>query len=240
VRSKAAVLVAVAILGGVGLVAAGAVLFLRGGSGETLVADLGGALTADQSAPPVGEISEPDVAQDAPDDQVPGDEPVPVDDSGPVDQIEPSVDPLAGWQTCQNEVYGFRLRYPSDWFTAASTEEQACRFFDPRPFEADADGPTAVTAVNVFVFPNEPFEAFSEDAGDAAVSLERTDLTVGTWRAQLVEATIDSESGRTRAYEYGIDFPGGLLILGALEETAPDYAAAKAVVDSMVGSLETL
>lgn len=202
------------LLAGTGLAAAGVVLLVGGGGGGTFVADLGSAARADAA------------------EAAPGPPAVPAPAVVPAEET-------AGWAACRNEVYGFRLRYPRDWHTVDSPPEQACRFFDPDAFEVDADGPTIVTSVNVFVFPEQSFDAFvSEDSGDAAVQLERTDLTLGGRRAQLVEATIDSESGRTRAYEYGIEFGGGLLVLGALEGGSADFEAAKQVVDAMAASLE--
>lgn len=217
---------AAALVAGVALLAVGGVALARGGE-ETetpAVAGLGEAVAEAQGeAPPPTEAAaaaEPGAAVET-------------------SSSEP-VDPLAGWQECANDVYGFALRYPPGWLTAAATAEQACRFFDPRAFEADEDGPTAVTAVAVYVFPGQPFDAYaSAESGDAAVRLERTDLTVNGRRAQRVEGSIDTETGATRLYEYGLDVDGLLVIVTTREGDAPDFAAARAAVDGIVASLET-
>jgi hypothetical protein len=237
--SKIGVVAIAALLAGGGLAAAGVVLLIGRGDGPVAV-DLAGALASSsaEAAPPPF-FAGPDEGTStalvpANDRATGGEEPAGAEE-------EPAADPLAGWQTCENAAYGFRLRYPAGWSTAAATPDQECTFFDPRPLEVDEDGPTSAPAVSVFVFPGQSFDAYaSSESGDAAVQLERTELTVNGRRAQRVEGTVESENGSTRFYEYGLDFDGALVVVTTQERDAPDFGAAKAAVDGIVQSLEAL
>ena len=41
----------------------------------------------------------------------------------------------ADWSTCTNRAGGFAVRYPAGWHTASLRPADACRWFDPEPFE---------------------------------------------------------------------------------------------------------
>lgn len=137
--------------------------------------------------------------------------------------------------TCTNEVFGYQLSYPSDWFTDAATPRQECRFFSMEPFEIGR-GEAPTTDIAVFDV-DEPFDAWVDayDDPEQVTLKDQTELTIGGQRAVLLDLTFKDVV--TDAHVYTVDAMGQTLQLYAVLEHTTDFEESKRVLDAMVQSM---
>lgn len=147
-----------------------------------------------------------------------------------------------GWGLCTNAVRRYRIGYPKQWFTAQNSDEDACRWFNPQPFQvvAQNDGPaTALEAYPDSVSFEEAIRGMTNPA--VARTLRRGVTTVRGRRALRleVEATgIGPMPKGTRIFAYLVDFgERGIFVVETTALAPGDYAANKAVVEQAAQTL---
>jgi hypothetical protein len=114
-----------------------------------------------------------------------------------------------GWSLCTNQRRGYRIGYPSAWYTTHLRASQTCEYFDPRPFEiipGTEFPPTALFAA----LTDESVETYVDQLTDPMFfeTIRREETTVGGRPAVIVETTAtgqgESEAGE-RTYGYVVE-----------------------------------
>jgi hypothetical protein len=158
----------------------------------------------------------------------------------------PSTGALPDGQRCTNEVLGFAVSYPADWFTNDEVEAEfsdpipACKYFSSQAMEIrpNAELPPTV-AIN--------FERWTEvpPASDGWEVIARTETTVAGLSAVVTEMEQTSDVGAPfsspgdRSYGYEIELPdGSVLSAGTGSTSTGDYEVHKDVLDQMVETIE--
>lgn len=147
----------------------------------------------------------------------------------------------AGWARCVNEVQGYTIAYPADWFTTTNNPENACRWFDPEPFEVrDAtEGP--LTAMTVTVV-DQPFaelvRSFEQPEGRRVLRAERSEVA---GRPALRHESENTEEillpVGARSYGWLVDFGDRAVLVETTALPGETYGEAAAVVDRAVRTL---
>jgi hypothetical protein len=165
--------------------------------------------------------------------------------------IPPQGDPLpTGWVRCTNDVVGYSIGYPGDWYTTDVFDEQAdpanaCRWFQPEPFGPEGNGVSEGWGF--------PLEVAVRDAPlddeldrlldpEMAETVAREDVTIDGRRAVRVEyeTLIDLIAEPGLHYSYLVELDPETTILVHTTETrgiVEDYEAAKTTVDLAAGTL---
>ena len=114
-----------------------------------------------------------------------------------------------GWSLCTNQRRGYRIGYPSAWYTTHLRPSQTCEYFDPAPFEiipGTEFPPTALFAA----LTDESVETYVDQLTDPMFfeTIRREETTVGDRPAVLVETSAigqgESEPGE-RTYGYVVE-----------------------------------
>jgi len=140
---------------------------------------------------------------------------------------------------------GYRIRFPSSWHTAHSSEGSSCRFFNPEPFTLPPSSEATGVAMTVQRVPMPLLEIVPEEGSSVATDVVDRRVTSVSRRMAV---RIDGRStGRallprgTRSITWYVDFPGGTLV-ASTNELARDGSLATnaAVLDAMVASVEPI
>jgi hypothetical protein len=139
------------------------------------------------------------------------------------------------WRTCDNYVFGYRISYPPGYRTVAPNDRLACRFFDTEPFTVTTDSPLPPRPIRISAAAD-TYENVSRQYTPAANSavIDRAAVTVDGHPG--FEMEIRTTTGKV-AHVYVVDAGGLALVLDTYQGYCSDYAAAKAVLASMVDSL---
>jgi hypothetical protein len=122
---------------------------------------------------------------------------------GPGEVVRP------GWSLCTNSRRGYRIGYPSGWYTTHLRPAQACEYFDPAPFEivpGTEFPPTAFFAA----LTDESVETYVDRLTDPMFfeTIRRDETTVHKRPAVIVETSAtgqgESEAGE-RIYGYVVE-----------------------------------
>ncbi len=158
----------------------------------------------------------------------------------------PSTGALPDGQRCTNEVLGFAVSYPADWFTNDEVEQEfgdptpACKYFSSQAMEIR---PNAGLPPTVAI----SFERWTEvpPASEGWEVIARTETTVAGLSAVVIEMEQTSDAGAPfsspgdRTYGYEIELPdGSVLSAGTGSSATGDYEDHKAVLDQMVETIE--
>ena len=156
----------------------------------------------------------------------------------------------AGWERCTNEVLGYSIGYPGDWFTTdvligTQDPSYACRWFSPTPFHPEQGN----VVMEGWGYPLEvgvrgPFEQQLQQEIDPAAAdvLVQEDVVVDGHRAVRLEyeTLVDLIADTGLHYEYLIELDEDTSLIVHTTETRGvegDYAENKAVVDQAVDTL---
>lgn len=139
------------------------------------------------------------------------------------------------WHSCANYALGYRISYPPGYRTAVPNDRLACRFFDTEPFTVTTDSPLPPRQIRISAGEG-TYEDLSRDYTPAPGSavIDRAAVSVDGHRG--FEMEIRATTGKL-AHVYVVDAGGLALVLDTYEGHCSDYAATKAVLASMVGSL---
>ncbi len=199
--------------GGLLAVVVGLVIFLSGGSDESVSTDVG-PQPADAGASPGAGETDAVVA------------------GSPVDASPAGI-------SCTNTTFGYSLVYPADWHTLSHRPAQDCRFFSDQPldFGPSVSTPNVPIGIDRIDLTIEDLRDLYEDPANGGATTR--DLTVDGHRAAVLE--LNPENPEDGGYLYLIELDSGKpLVLAVPTRYATDYEAAKAVLDAMVGSLDLL
>jgi hypothetical protein len=136
--------------------------------------------------------------------------------------------------TCSNHAEGFLVRLPSGWQDYSTTAAQKCESLDTKAPTSGATTPITITPISLRYS-----DAVSTYTNSSQVTvLSKTATTVSGVPAVRVElARVGDPNPSAKTYVYIIDH-GNALLLAAESPQSPDFAAAKAAVDSIASSLE--
>lgn len=120
-----------------------------------------------------------------------------------------------GWESCANEVVGYSIGYPGEWFTTdvlngEQDPRYACRWFDPAPFDESGN-----VVSEGFAYPLEVGvriggldDVLADETTGGVQVLMTEDTTVGGRRAVRLEVEFGDGPilpAGTRLYEYLIE-----------------------------------
>lgn len=148
----------------------------------------------------------------------------------------------AGWTLCSNTAVGYAIGHPSDWFTASTTAENECRWFDRREFtlREGTEGPTT----DLVALPLD--RDFEEQlrllgAGPDERLVAQTDMTIAGHRAVRFEIVQEGEGffpQGTRFYGYLIDGGEVALLVETIHTGAEDdYEDNRPIVDQAAATV---
>ena len=165
--------------------------------------------------------------------------------------LPPQGDALpAGWVRCTNDVVGYSIGYPGDWFTTDVFDGQAdpanaCMWFQPDPFGPEGNGVSEGWGF--------PLEVAVRDAPlddelarvldpEVAQTVEQEELTIDGHRAVRVEydTLIDLVAEPGLHYSYLVELDPDTTIVVHTTETrgiVEDYDEARSIVDLAAGTL---
>lgn len=154
----------------------------------------------------------------------------------------PSVDVLADWTECRNEVDRYSVSYPADWYAnpAAPADEgtdglAACVAFAPGPFELR---PNAGVPPSVAIF----FQLLAEAPPAAGKVLKEKSVMVDGREATVRE--LETGDGLflpagTRVYEYLVALDDGEVLQAATHSArVGDYREHREVLDRMLQTVQ--
>jgi len=165
-------------------------------------------------------------------------------------QTPPSPSPTASAMTdgqrCTNEVLGYAVSYPADWYANAEIEQEfgdpipACTYFSSQPMDiAPNAGLPPVVAIS--------FERWTEapPAGEGWEVVSREETSVAELPAVVTELEQISDAGAPfsaagdRTYGYEVELPDGSVLTASTGTTANgDYAEHRDVLDQMMATVE--
>jgi hypothetical protein len=132
---------------------------------------------------------------------------------------------------------GYRVEYPADWSTNEAGVLPACSWFGPGEVVVPeaSDVRTAPVALQVVDGP------LTEVAVPVPGEVTRTELPVGGRQAVRTQqvTTLGLHAEGTRITTWALDLDGRTLLADAVELPGGDHERAVAVLDAMVGTLET-
>lgn len=165
--------------------------------------------------------------------------------------IEPPIgsDLPPGWERCTNDVLGYSIGYPGQWFTTDVFNGEvdpadACRWFSPDPF-----GPEGNVVLEGWGYPLEiafggRFDPELQEVLDPELTrvVEQEALAVEGHRAVRIEyeTLVDVVADTGLHYQYLISLDRGTTLIVHTTETrgiAGDYEENKMVVDDAVDTL---
>ena len=150
-----------------------------------------------------------------------------------------------GWSLCTNARRGYSIGYPGGWFTTHLTADQACEYFDPRPFEIVAGTefpPTALFATQT----DEAVDTYVRQLTDPMFfdTVRREETTVAGLDGVRLETVAtgegESEPGERR-YGYVLDHDGRAFVVLATGLPGDQrYERFKKVADQAVETVRFL
>jgi len=154
-----------------------------------------------------------------------------------VPSAEPSVVPVV--VTCTSPFLGYHVTYPATLVTLDAPSRHACRYFDPKPFEAPRGSDLPPTQIRIYPS-SDPFRSFDRrfDPETNADVLERRNLEIGGYRALRIELATHADDGDSTLYAYIVDVAGEVIVLDTYAAFDRDYEAAKADLDLVASQLE--
>lgn len=167
--------------------------------------------------------------------------------------IPPQGDPLpADWVRCTNDVVGYSIGYPGDWFTTDVFDGQAdpanaCMWFQPEPF-----GPEGNVVSEGWGYPLEVAvrdASIDDELGrlldpEVAQTIDQEELTIDGHRAVRVEyeTLVDVIAEPGLHYSYLVELDPETTIVVHTTDTrgiVEDYDEAKSVVDLAANTLRS-
>ena len=171
---------------------------------------------------------------------------IPPTPSEPPSSPSPSAARLPVGQRCTNEVLGYAVSYPADWYANAEIEQEfgdpipACTYFSSQPMDiAPNAGLPPMVAIS--------FERWTEapPAGEGWEVVSREETSVAELPAVVTELEQISDAGAPfsaagdRTYGYEVELPDGTVLTASTGTTADgDYAEHKEVLDQMMATVE--
>jgi hypothetical protein len=158
----------------------------------------------------------------------------------------PSAARLPVGQRCTNEVLGYEVSYPADWYANAEIEQEfgdpipACTYFSSQPMGiAPNAGLPPVVAISFELWTGVP----PASEGWEVVSREETSVAelpaVVTELEQTSDAGAPFSAAGDRTYGYEVELPDGSVLTASTGTTANgDYAEHRDVLDQMMATVE--
>lgn len=153
---------------------------------------------------------------------------------------------LPDGQRCTNEMLGYAVSYPADWYANAEIEQEfgdpipACTYFSSQPMDI---APNAGLPPTVAI----SFERWTEvpPTGEGWEVVSREETSVAGLPAVVIELEQTSDAGAPfsaagdRTYGYEVELPDGTVLTASTGTTADgDYAEHKDVLDQMLATVE--
>ena len=159
----------------------------------------------------------------------------------------PSTTVFPGGNDCENELLGYTVGYPADWFSNEAVEPQdgldgiePCQYFGEEPMEI---GPNAGLPPTVAISFSRETEAPPPSTGATVVS-ERSVIVDGqpaTARETEQETDAGFSQAGDRSYSYVIELPAGDYLQVSTSSTSNgDYQGHTDVLDQMMETLQLI
>lgn len=166
--------------------------------------------------------------------------PTPVDDSPPPETIREGSVTLSGGEQCTNEQDGYRIRYPSAWFTNDGSGVPACMYFDVEPVAVEP-GQLPFDLGAVLGTAPVQFEEYVNAISGVDVD-ERTTTQVAGRDAVIIRGRGNGDAlipEGTQVHRYIVELPDDAVLLASTYDTGDlPFARKIAVLDGMMGTLE--
>lgn len=177
----------------------------------------------------------------------------------PTPSVAPSAEPPSsppatfpgGEARCTNEMEGYAVSYPADWYTnetmdldefVEGPETGACTFFGRQPMELRANAGLPDTVIIRF----SPSET-RQPPSDGAETISEGDVVVAGRPATVRETEQTTDAGAPfsapgdRWYDYTVELvDGSFLIVATSSRADGDYEENKAVLDAMMSTLRLI